>query len=122
MSIFGQRIDAAQVEDDNSARLAKRWGSVIAEVMMQADWIPEFFEGIAWLDEGYDDVPPQQQRTLGSFRLVFEIEYRNVLNVNVGPVGPDPLPDPVDNPYPDWGQVPDADHVHTNIQKEPLDE
>jgi hypothetical protein len=106
---------------ENSSRLAKRWGSIIAQIMLQADQESEYLEGVEWLDEGYDDVPPQEQRSLGSFRLVFAVEYRNVLNANVGPASPDPLPDPVNNGYPDWGQLPDTDHVHVEVQKEPLD-
>jgi hypothetical protein len=106
----------------NSQRLAKRWGSVIVQIMLQADWSAENLEGIEWLDEGYDDVPPQAQRSLGSFRLVFGVEYKNLLNANMGPVGLDPLPDPVGVPDPDWGTIPDAGHIQINIQKEPLDE
>lgn len=105
----------------NTNTLAKRWGSVIAQIMLQADLESEYLEAITWLDEGYDDVPAQAQKSLGSFRLVFAVEYRNVLNSNMGPASPDPLPDPVNSPYPDWGTVPDADHVHVQIQKEPLE-
>jgi hypothetical protein len=104
----------------NSSRLAKRFGSVIARIMLQANWDSTNLEGISWEDEGYDDVD-DKSRTMGSFRLVFEIEYRNVLNANMGPAEPDPVPDPVpDDSYPDWGTVPDADHIHVDIQREPL--
>lgn len=104
----------------NTSRLAKRFAACIRWAMMQNSSLGSAqVEGLSWLDEGYDDVTPSETRTLASFRLVFAIEYSNVLNSNLGPGTPDPLPDPVTTPYPDWGQIPDADHIHVNITKEP---
>jgi hypothetical protein len=105
----------------NTGRLAKRFAGAVKLAMLQYSSLgnPDVMD-CDWQDEGYDDVPSELQRSLASFRLVFRIEYQNVLNANLGPGSPDPLPDPVDNPYPDWGLVPDIDHVKINVTKEDI--
>jgi hypothetical protein len=106
----------------NTSRLAKRFASAVKLSMLQAAWDSPYLEGISWDDEGYDDASTGE-RSLGSFRLVFGIEYSNVLNANLGTGNPIPVPDPTPgNSYPDWGTIPDVDHVHVDIQKEPLNE
>lgn len=102
----------------SSSRLAKRWGAAIRWAMLQYSLDNTAVEGIDWLDEGYDDVPSELQRSLSSARLVFRIEYHSVMNSNSGPGLPTPIADPVNNDYPDWGILPDIDHVHTTVTKE----
>lgn len=101
----------------NSSRLAKRWGAAIRCAMVQYCLDNPSVEGIGWEDEGYDDVPTELQRSLASARLVFSVEYRDVVNTNLGPGQPDPHPDPVTEPYEDWPTVQDADHVHVNVTR-----
>lgn len=107
----------------NSNRLARRYGVAIATAMLQNSALnSEQVDGVTWEDLSYDDVPSDDQSGLASVRLVFSIEYRNVLNSNLGPGTPDPIPDPIDNPYPDWGTIPDAAHTFIDLTKEPINE
>lgn len=100
----------------NTSRLAKRFASGVKWVLLQAQIDEPNLEDVQWVDEGYDDVPAEA-RELASFRLVFRIEYSNVLNANLGPGTLNPVADPIPpNSYPDWGTVPDKDHVKVDIK------
>lgn len=105
----------------NSNILARRYGGAIAWAMMQNPALSDQVEGVTWEDLGYDDITPEDHSGLASANLVFSVEYANILNANLGPGTPTPLPDPVDDPYPDWGVLPDIEHVHVELTKEPID-
>ena len=102
----------------NSSALAKRYAGAIKWAMLQYSSLGSpYVEGVDWEDEGYDDVPSDQQSALASARLVFSVEYRDVIETNAGPGAPDPLPDPDINTYPEWGTVQDSDHVHIDVRR-----
>lgn len=66
------------------------------------------WQGITWEDEGYDDLPGADSRSLASCRLLFTLDFRGVVTTLGGPASPDPL-DPVSTPWPDNLTVRDPD-------------
>jgi hypothetical protein len=99
-------------------RLAKRYGAAIRLLLIHHPSLEDpNVEGTTWEDENYDDIPADQDRSMASARLVFEVEYRAVANSYDGPVLPsDPPPDPT-TPYPDWPTIDDLDHVHIDVTR-----
>lgn len=107
-------------DQDSTNKLAKRYGAAIRWLMMQHPSMEDpNVEGVDWEDEIYDDIPPQQERTLSGVRLVFSVEYTHVMSALDGPVLPaDPPPDPT-VPYEDWPIIPDIDHVQIEVKETP---
>lgn len=105
-------IVSAGGDDPHNAtnKLAKRYGAAIRWAMTQNPALEDSrIAGLSWDDEGYDDVPSGQARSLASARLVFTIQVDDVMNDMDGPVLPDdPPPDPT-IPYADWPLVRDPD-------------
>jgi hypothetical protein len=46
--------------------------------------------GVEWLDERYDDLDINDERSLAAARLVFAVDVGDVVSVKEGPVEPDP--------------------------------
>jgi hypothetical protein len=109
---------------DMASRMAKDYGSAIRALVVQRKKVNTNIFGITWMGEVYDDVDPTEGRNISSARLIFDVEYKDFVSLPGGPkmpiVDPDPYQDPQtdpNQPYPDWGIVPDADHVGITITK-----
>jgi hypothetical protein len=83
---------------------------VILKILMQKqslrDWTDSTAEawsdGIEWLDEAYDEVVSDMERTLYNGQLTFEVGVSGVLNRSGGPTSP---ADPVTQPGSEWPLV-----------------
>lgn len=101
-----------------TSRLAKRYGAAIRTLMLQhASLESSNVEGVTWEDENYDDIPTDQRRSLASARLVFSIEFRDVLNALDGPLLPANPPADSTAPYADWSTIPDIGHVYVTAKR-----
>lgn len=89
-------------DQDSSRGLAYDYGAAIRALIVQHQSLGGLpgAGGIDWVEERYDDVDIEEERTLGSARIVFSVWIEDVVSDNLGPVDPDPLPDHHE-PYPD---------------------
>ena len=95
----GAVVSATTQED--TRRLAGWYAACIRAVMLQkvpTDLHGAVWEGVTWEDEGYDDLPGADARSLASARLLFTVDFRDVVQSRGGPV--DPVPHvPESGPY-----------------------
>lgn len=80
----------------NTQDLAKIYGAVIRAVMLQKRSLEGFAMGVRWLEESYDDLPPEDARTLAMANVFFAVQVADVVTRRGGPAVPDL--DPADLP------------------------
>jgi hypothetical protein len=116
--IIGIAVVVSAKDQESTNRLAKRYGAAIRGLLLQQRAMEtDDLRVLSWDDEGYDDIPSNQRRTLASVRLVFTIEQQGTMGDNDGPVlPPDPPPDPT-QPYQDWPTLADSQHVYVNVER-----
>lgn len=109
-----------------ASRMAKDYGAAVRALVIQRKKAMTNIHGITWQGEVYDDIDQTEGRNISSARLVFDVEYDDFVSLPGGPKSPIITPDPYQNPpvdphqpYPDWGIVPDSDHVGITITKKP---
>lgn len=99
-------------EQDETNALATYYAAAIRALMVQK--VPAamsdgaVWHGSTWEDEGYDDLPGADSRSLASCRLLFTLDFRGVVTTLAGPASPDPL-DPSSTPWPEGLTVRDPD-------------
>lgn len=84
---------------ENTNKIAKAYTAAIRAALAQHKSLGGKTDGLTWLDEKYDDLPPEQTRTIGAGQLVFEVDVKNVTDASAGPLSPT-IEDPGD-----WPQV-----------------
>lgn len=80
----------------NTQDLAKVYGAVVRAVMLQKRDLEGFATGVRWLEESYDDLPPEDARTLAVAYVTFAVQIADVVSRRGGPATPDL--DPADPP------------------------
>lgn len=84
----------------NTRTLALRYAAAIRACLSQNQSLRRALDGsvrgVTWLDERYNELPPEDGRTIMAARLLFEVEVADVINVNTRP--PEAEPEPEDWP------------------------
>jgi hypothetical protein len=88
--------------------LAKIYGAAVRAIMLQKPSLGGVSSGIEWYDESYRDVSVDQQRTVRSAVLTFQVWIDGVVVRGAGPTTPIP-PDPETQPGSQWPKVEEAD-------------
>jgi len=102
---IGVGVIAAANTEKNSDRLAKLYGAAVRAIIIQHQALDGIwkYSGVVPLDESYTDVPdPEQERTMRSARLVFNIAVEQVVTKWAGPLEP---PDVATQPGEEWPTV-----------------
>jgi hypothetical protein len=60
-------------------------------------------------------------RTVWATRQTFTVEVANAVTVSAGPSEPDAEPPPDGQPLPEWGVIPDREHITFELTKEPIE-
>lgn len=127
---IGVATVATSIDQAQSRRNAYRLGAAVRGVFAHHQSLDLALDGtvrgVRWLDSTNDELPPEGSRTIFVTKQVFAVEVDNVLTVGAGPATPEggPPPDPIDStdtppPDPEWGIIPDVDHVITTWTQEP---
>lgn len=93
--------------------LASFYGAAVAAVLVQKGGDSEVVQDVDWLGIRPDDLPVEQERSLGIARVMFEMTVHDVVTAQDGP--PEPLPDPGDAQV-DPGPVPLVDSKSIKVQ------
>lgn len=123
---IGVGVVASSIAQDESRRYAYRMGAACRELLNNKQSLDKALDGnvrgIEWLDGRNNELlePEAGQRTIWAQRQLFAVEVAKVGSMFAGPTAPDPLPEAPD-PYPAPPTVPDAAHVMTTVEKEPID-
>lgn len=107
---LGVGIVAAANTEANSERMAKIYGAAVRAILVQKPGLDGAWEysGIELFDENYEDVPDvEQERTMRSAQLVFQVLVTNITSKFAGPAYP-VEPDP-GQPGSAWPTVKTAD-------------
>jgi hypothetical protein len=112
----GIAVVVSSQDEESTRNLAGLYAAAIRAIMIQhqsLDGSIEGTRGVEWLDERYGELPSEEARTVAAARLVFSVDFDDVVTHGAGPVGPPPDQDPVA----DWPEITD---VNINITKEAL--
>lgn len=117
-------VTAKDYESTND--LGKLYAAAVMTVVMQKRSLGDpNVMGTDFMGYSHVEVPTEERRTKIGIATNLQITYRNAANWKMGlttPITPpNPNTDPTDpafDPNPDFGVVPDADHVHVSITKE----
>lgn len=96
--------------------LAKLYALAVRAALLQHRSLGGNATNVDWLDESYDDLPPEPERTLAAGLGRFHVAVDGVVNTDAGTARPDPPPDPAVAPA-DWPTV-RADGVTVTVEKE----
>lgn len=98
---LGIGIVAASTTREATQDLVSRYAAAVRALVLQHPSLGGMASGLAWLGERYDELPTEDQRTIGAGQLMFAVTVEHVTSAD-GPrdVPADPLADPGD-----WPQV-----------------
>lgn len=110
---LGFAVCVSANDQESVNELCKLYTSCIRTIILQKSSLGGLASGTTWIDETYDDLPPEQQRTLAVGTGLFTVEVRNVVDWKLGPAAPpsDPTVDPGDQPVVEEVHI---DVVHKN--------
>lgn len=112
-------VSAATMSD--TAELAKLYVACMRAALLQHSSLEGFAIGVDWLDENYDDLPSDDDRSLGAGQAVFAVELDAFARRWNGPVTPSEPP-PVDtDPLPVDPTVQTITDVHIDVERVVLD-
>lgn len=77
---------------DATRELAKLYTAAVRTCLVQQRTLGGAVDGVEWIDERYDDAPPDATRTLSAGQAVFIVDVEGVLNRRTGPRAPAPDP------------------------------
>lgn len=81
-------------------KIAGLYGAAVRSLLVQRRSLEGRASGTRWIDETYQDVSTEDSRSLGACRVVFGVEFDDVVTGDSGPNSPAPQLDPL-APYPD---------------------
>ncbi len=124
-AVFGIGVTCivSSIDQTSARRYAHRMGAAIRAALIQNQSLDQGLDGdvrgVVWIGTRNNEVATDESdaRTLWAVRQAFLIEVDDVLSKGVGPVSPDPQPDP-NEPHAEWPTVPDTDHVLVATTKE----
>lgn len=90
---LGVAVIVSGASRDDTNHLAKLYSAAVRAILLQHPGLADDCRGVTWVDERYDDLPPEDGRTLAAGQNVFAIEYTNVLNSRLGPAAPSEDPE-----------------------------
>jgi hypothetical protein len=103
---------ASAKDEASSNELAGLYLAAVKALLVQKPSLDGFAESVVWVDEDYDRVPiGEKRRMIAAAYAEFEIEIRDVLTADAGPLEPDG-----DHPQ-DWGVVRSTE---LDLQREPV--
>lgn len=101
---YGVSIAAmVSAKDQGATRLlARLYGIAVAAIMLQKPSLNDFACGTSWIDERFDDIPSDTQRSIACALEAFTIEADNIINTSQGPAAQSA---DCDEESPEWGVV-----------------
>lgn len=106
---FGFAIIVSAKDQEATNSLCKLYTAAIRAVILQKSSLGGFARGTTWVDEKYDDLPPEESRTLAVGQGLFTVEVADVVNWQLGPRT---VPDPETEDPGDW---PTAETVQADV-------
>lgn len=100
---------------EESDHLGKLYAAAARAILLQHPSIMGIAAGVEWVDESYDELPSDQDRSLSGNLVVFRVLVEDIVTRNVGPR--EPIPDPDTLPGSDW---PTADDVIVDVENVPI--
>jgi len=97
----------------NTKALSKLYGAAVRGCLLQKG-AGGYLSGVQWMDESYDDLDIDDERTLGVAIVEFSVQVESVVNRYGGPADPTP-PDPETQPGSEW---PIFESAHVEVRKE----
>jgi hypothetical protein len=93
---------------EHTNELAKIYAAAVRAIVLQHGSLGEKAGGSEWIDEGYDDLPPDANRSMAAATMTFEIEVEDVIDRQGGPAYPI-QPNPESQPGSEWPLVETAE-------------
>jgi hypothetical protein len=100
---MGIGFAAAARDADASAFLAKLYGAAARKVLIDKKSLGGFVQSTEWVDESYDDLVTEEERTIRACYLIFRV-YKWGVATEGGPPEPIP-PDPATQPGSTWPEA-----------------
>ena len=90
----------SSIDRDSTRKLAGFYGAAIRAAVLQHPSLGNFARDTNWVDERFDDVPQEDERSLASAQEVFRVDVFGVTAGRTGPKTPpeDPYAIPADPP------------------------
>lgn len=93
----------------HTRQMVRVYCAIVRTILLQQQDLGGYGDGLIWLDESYDDAFPfTETETISAGQVVFEAEVSGVVSRFGGPAaygGPEPAPDPANQPGEDWPTV-----------------
>jgi hypothetical protein len=110
--------------EENTQALVNMYGQAFRMLLLQRPSLDNAFNGrvrgVEWINEQYDELPIETERSTAICRLDFNIEVGDVVSTRDGPVDPSPDAVPEADPYEDPGDRPEVETVH--VEAEPKED
>lgn len=107
-------IVVSSSSERDTRRLAHWYGAAVRQVLEQKPSLGGVAVSTQWQDEQSDLLDEDDRRTVQGVEELFHVEMANVVDLNGGPLTPDPDPD---DPAPEWSEV-----VTTDVDIEVVEE
>jgi len=109
---YGVSVAAMVSARDQGAtrQLARLYGIAVAAILLQKSSLDDFAAGVKWIDEAFDDIPSETQRSLAVAVESFTVDVEGVVDSSQGPLTPDASEQETS---PEWEQ---ADEVIVDIE------
>lgn len=104
---IGVGVIVSARDEVNTQAVAKLYGAAIRALLLQKGSHDDITD-VQWLDESYDDLQIDDERTLGVAIVEFSVQVESVVNRYGGPADPIP-PDPDEQPGSVWPIFESAD-------------
>jgi hypothetical protein len=98
---LGTGIIASARNQAESNDLSKVYIAAARAILLQKSSLGGVSSGMEWVDESYDEITEDVDRSMAAGMALFEVEMESVINRWAGPAVPNP-PDPDDLPGSDW--------------------
>lgn len=94
---------AAQAKDaDSSHAMATIYAAAGRALLLQHTSLGGVAHGIEWIDESYDDLVTEENRTIRAAYNIYRVSIWDVVKKGAGPVAPTTPPDPENLPGSNW--------------------
>lgn len=84
----GVGLAAAARDADASGFIAKIYGAAARALLLQNASLGTFAQGVEWVDESYDDLVTEEERTIRACYNVFRVKVWDIVTKGAGPVAP----------------------------------
>jgi hypothetical protein len=98
---LGIGFAAAARDADSSHILATIYGAAARAIMLHHSSLGGFANGVEWIDESYDDLVNEEERTIRACYNIYRVLVWDVTTKGVGPAAPT-APNPATQPGSDW--------------------